>query len=60
VVLEGVDDRWGSAVNEIDMEEGVGPAQEKRAEKRSKAGAATEAADVNTKNWYTRESDLWA
>jgi hypothetical protein len=38
------DDRWGLAVGEIDMEEGVGQVQEKRAERRSWAGATREVA----------------
>jgi hypothetical protein len=39
------DDGWGPTVGEIDMEEGVGKVEEKRAERRSWAGMATEATD---------------
>jgi hypothetical protein len=42
-----VDDKWGSAVGEI-----VGSVQEKRAERKSWAGAATEAMDTMASGWH--------
>jgi hypothetical protein len=48
-----VDDRWGSAVGEI-----VGSAQEKRAERRSWAGAAREATDTVASGWQMHGSGV--